>query len=1172
MLLKRFRKAHQIILVPIVCLSVNGGVYAQNAVNRTAKMAPGSGKEIAGQKRIAENLSRSASQTQVAAQMPEIETGFITVPDNIQTSVYWYWMTDNISKEGVVKDLEAMKKVGINRAFIGNVFIEEVPRGKVKIFSEEWWEIMHTALKTATRLNIEIGIFNSPGWSQSGGPWVKPEQAMRYLTSSQTIVKGPLQFNQELKRPEKDFQDVRVIAYPVADDFGTDVFRFKPVLSSSPVLDNLAAIADGNDQTGTSLKPGQPYTIDISAAAPYTARSVTIVPLQSAMTLEGDIQVKQNGSYITIKHFIADRSNDQLNVGFKPYGPAAISIPETTSKDFRIIFTKVSGRAGIAGLKISSAPVVEDYIEKTLAKMWQTPFPYWTAYQWPSQPPTGDQKYVIDPAKVLDISKHMNAGGTLSWNVPSGSWMIERTGMTPTLVRNSPASPEGTGLEADKMSKEHIAAHFDAFLGEILRRVPAEDRKTWKVTVEDSYETGGQNWTDGLIEKFSTAYGYDPTPYLPVLQGRVVGSADLSDRFLWDLRRFIADKVAYEYVGGLRDVSHQNGLTTWLENYGHWGFPGEFLQYGGQSDEIGGEFWSVGNLGNIENRAASSSAHIYGKTKVSAESFTSGDPAFSRYPAQMKQRADRFFTEGINNSLLHVFIEQPDDVKLPGVNAPFGNEFNRHNTWFYDMDIFLKYLKRCNMMLQQGRYVADVAYFIGEDAPKMTGVQDPEMPKGYSFDYINAEVIKTRLTVKNGRITLPDGLNYGVLVLPKMETMRPELLLKIKELVNQGAVLLGPRPLRSPSLQSLGKADEQLQATAAELWGKVNGKTIKINHYGKGVVIDGMDLQQVLDLIKRKPDMIATTPNADATATATSAATSDRTATATSAATSVQTATSDRTATAFRTANVLTNDLAARPADSLLFIHRTVKDGEIYFISNQKNTPVKIDARFRLGGKVPELWDPVSGSIRNLPAYTQNENTTAVPLQLDATGSAFVIFRKDVIKAGNGNKINYPQPVQTMAITSAWTVTFDQNMRGPAKPVVFKTLADWTQSNDGSIKYYSGTAFYRTTVNLVQPAKDMKVMLDLGKVSAVAKVKVNGLDAGGVWTAPYTVDITKLLKSGKNEVEIKVINTWVNRLIGDSSLPADQRGTWLSVNPYKPESKLEPSGLLGPVKLLMIKY
>lgn len=325
----------------------------------------------------------------------------------------------------------------------------------------------------------------------------------------------------------------------------------------------------------------------------------------------------------------------------------------------------------------------------------------------------------------------MAEDGTLTWDAPEGEWVILRMGMTPTGTTNSPASPEATGFEIDKMSREHAAAHFDAHMGEILRRIPAEDRKTFRVVVQDSYETGGQNFTDGMIEEFKTRYGYDPTPYLPVYEGVVVGSQEASDRFLWDVRRMVADKVAYDYVGGLRDVSHEHGLHTWLENYGHWGFPGEFLMYGGQSDEIGGEFWSEGELGDIENRAASSCGHIYGKRKISAESNTAAAAPFTRYPRMMKQRSDRFFAEGINNTLLHVYISQPDD-REPGINAWFSNEFNRHNTWFSQMDVFTAYLKRVNFMLQQGLNVADAAYFIGEDAPKMTGVTDPRSPQATS--------------------------------------------------------------------------------------------------------------------------------------------------------------------------------------------------------------------------------------------------------------------------------------------------------------------------------------------------------------------------------------------------------------------------------------------------------
>jgi hypothetical protein len=1054
---------------------------------------------------------KQIAQVNTIRPMAQIETGFITTPDSIQTSIYWYWISDNISKEGVIHDLESMKKVGINRAFIGNIWQDNVPAGKVKIFSDEWWEIMHAALKRATALNIEIGIFNSPGWSQSGGPWVKPEQAMRYLTSSQTAVKGPYLLHSKLVKPEKNFQDVKVIAYPVSLDYTKDIRNYKPVVSSKPIINDLTKIIDGKDSTAILLDGNKPYTIDINVKQAYTVRSLVIVPARRGMTLEGDLQAKKNGTYVTVKHFRVDRSNDAANVGFSPYGPGAVSIPATSSDSFRLLFTK-NDNGGIAEVKLSSAPVVENYIEKTLAKMWQTPFPYWDAYQWKPQPVVNDSKYVIDPAKVVDVSKYMAANGTLNWQVPAGNWIIERTGMTPTKVTNGPASAEGTGLETDKMSKEHIAAHFDAFLGQIIKRIPAADRKTWKVTVEDSYETGGQNWTDGLVEKFEKNYGYNPTPYLPVLQGKVVGSEDQSDRFLWDLRRFVADRVAYDYVGGLRDISHQHGLTTWLENYGHWGFPGEFLQYGGQSDEIGGEFWSEGMLGDIENRAASSSAHIYGKTKVSAESFTCAGAPYSRYPALMKQRADRFFTEGINNTLMHVYISQPYEDKAPGVNAFFGNEFNRLNTWFYDMDIFLKYIKRCNMMLQQGKYVADVAYFISEDAPKMTGVQDPKLPQGYSFDYINGEVIKNRLSVKDGKLVLPDGMSYSILVLPQLTTIRPELLLKIKELVQQGMVVLGPKPLTSPSLQNYPAADAQVRRLADELWGNINSSSIKTNRVGKGMVISNMELQEALNIIKVIPDAKIAQSN------------------------------------------------------SVLFIHRKVDEGSIYFISNQENKTVKIAPQFRITGKRPELWDAVSGSIRDLPAYTQTGEVTTVPMELAPMESAFIIFRQDA-QTGVSASLNYAVPVQTIAIEKPWSVKFDSRMRGPANPVVFNTLSDWSINPNDSIRYYSGTAFYNNTFTLATVKKGQKVFINLGMVKAIAKVTVNGIAVDGAWTAPYKVDITRALKPGNNKLEIKVVNTWVNRLIGDSKLPLSERKTWASINQFNPTDKLESSGLLGPVTI-----
>lgn len=1033
-------------------------------------------------------LNACSIKTKKENSFNSIEQNFHQIPDQNKLAVYWYWMSDNISKEGVIKDLKAMKKVGINRAFIGNIGIPTIPYGKVKIFSDEWWDILHTALKTASELHIEIGIFNSPGWSQSGGPWVKPKQAMRYLCSNQTVVQGPLNYNQALPIVANGAQDVKVIAYPALQ----------------------------HDETFVPLQPlNKAYSIDLISKKSMVVRSLTIKTIKKPCKTKAELFVKRGTSYISVCKFEINRSNPAIHVGFEPYAPIVLSIPEIKASTFRLVIDK--DKAGIlAKIELSSIPKVERYPEKSLAKMFQKPLPMWNHYLWRKQPIVSDSSLLIPPHSVIDLTLNVNVKGILKWHVPKGKWIIMRTAMVPTGSTNSPASSQGTGLETDKMSKEHITAHFKAFIGQILKRIPKADRKTFHIVVEDSYETGGQNWTDTMITDFTQRYGYSPVPYLPVLQGVVIGSQDQSDRFLWDMRRLIADKIAYDYVAGLRDISHKHNLTTWLENYGHWGFPGEFLQYGGQSDEIGGEFWSIGSLGNIENKAASSCGHIYGKKKIWAESFTCGGPDFYRYPAEMKQRGDRFFTEGINATLLHLYIQQPDD-RVPGINAPFGNEFNRHNTWFSQLDVFIKYLKRCNYMLQQGSYIADVAYFIGEDTPKMTGVRTPELPKGYAYDYINAEILLNNSTAKDGKLTLDNGMQYRILVLPPLTSMRPEVLCKIKDLVREGITILGSAPTHSPSLQNYPVADREVKRIADELWKPTKPNA---NHFsfGKGNVYRHSLLQDVFADQHVYPDCLSTTPY-----------------------------------------------------QPFLFIHRQLSEGDIYFISNQKNQTIKFSASFRITGKKPELWNPQTSEIRNLTTYKQSSHATLIPMTLQPYESAFIIFRTSTKRMTRTNKPNYPVKEVIASLTNPYIITFQKNRGGPRQPVQFKTLTDWSKSKDNRIKYFSGTATYHTHFTIAH-LPNKQLYIDLGEVKMMAKIKLNGVYIGGVWTEPYRLNITKQIKEGINTVDIQVVNNWMNRLIGDKKLPKEKRITWQTFSYNKPNTPLQRSGLLGPVEIQAYSY
>lgn len=1026
----------------------------------------------------------NCSPTQILADnLSTMEQQFRKTPKEQPLAVYWYWIGGNMSEEGVVKDLHAMKKAGINRVQIGMIGEGQgTPLGPVRLFTDEWWKILHTMFRTATELDIEVGMFNCPGWSQSGGPWVKPSQSMRYLATVNDTIQGPLKFNAKLPSLGKDGQDVKVLAYPLIEP------------------DALFT---------TAQNPAKDKVITLKSDKEATVRSLTLYPAKPG-SATAEIAVQKDGKWIVLDKYNLDRSNSANNVGFDPLAPFAFSLPETKGSEFRIT---LSAEGFIGRVELSDIPRVERYAEKTFKKMFQTPLPMWDAYMWRDQPAYNDTKS-LQTDQVKDITAFMKPDGTLTWDVPEGKWIVSRTGMLPTGVTCGPAPKEGTGLETDKMSKEHIRAHFDNYIGLILKRIPAEDRKTFRIVVEDSYETGGQNWTDHMIRDFKKVYGYDPVPFMPIYNGVTVISPDISDRFLWDVRRLIADQISYNYVGGLREVSNEHGLTTWLENYGHWGFPGEFLQYGGQSDEIAGEFWSFGDLGNIENRAASSCGHIYGKKKVWAESFTCGGPDFTQYPGQMKQRGDRFFTEGINASLMHLYIQQPDD-RVPGINAWFGNEFNRNNTWFSQMDIFSDYLKRCNYMLQQGRYVADVAYFLGEDVPKMTGVRNPEIPIGYSYDYINAEVLMTA-TAKNGKLVIPSGMEYSVLVLPKIETMRPALLAKLQKLTEEGIVIQGPAPKRSPSYQDYPNADKQVQEMAEQMWQTQTQPYNDRVNYGKGRIYKDASLEQVLRELGVQPDFTVSDPMLP-----------------------------------------------------VLFIHLTNSDGEAYFVSNQSDRTISFDANFRITGKQPELWNPLTSEVRLLPEFKQLTAATSVPMTLAPFESSFIIFRSPAQEQQTAK--NYPEPSLKTELPGPWTISFQEGRGGPEEPVTTDSLFDWTSSEDLHIKYFSGTATYKTEFKM-KKLPETPIYIDLGKVMVMARVRINGQEVGGVWTPPYRLNITEAVRKGTNEVEIEVVNCWRNRLIGEKKLPENERFTFQTASYLNADSELQSSGLLGPVQILSFPY
>lgn len=1051
----------------------------------------------------------------------KVRSGFENLSDDNTVWCYWYWIGDDISKDGITKDLEAMKNAGIGGALIGNINPDEKD-GKVPILSEDWWGHMVHAINEGKRLGVNIGVFNAPGWSQSGGPWIKPEMAMRHIVYSEVAVTGKKHVNVNLPKPAKLFQDVYVLATPSKKSKQKSAFKGNAKISVSPPIINAINLIDKDTATSANFSKTD-YQVDIIANNDMNARSIRLLPGKGPINVACEIAANIDGKFKTVKSFVIDRSRLEPAIGPNIYAPVSISLPSIKAKEFRIKFHYIGvgwGMGeneetskqtwGFSEIEISESPVLENYAEKNLGKLHPTPLPLWDSYRWESQPEV-EQASVIGVDDVIDISDKMDKNGNLSWKAPKGDWIIQRYGMMPTGTKNSPAAPQGVGYEVDKANAALVRFHYSQFIGELLKRIPEESKSAFKYVVADSYEMGSENWTDGYEAKFESEFGYNPKKYLPVFSGKIVGSVEESNRFLWDLRRSIATAVAYEYTGELRKSSNKDNLQLWLENYGHWGFPSEFLMYGGQSDLVSGEFWNEGTLGDIECKSASSAAHIYGKPMVSAEAFTASSRTYVRHPAMLKKRGDWSFTEGINHFVLHLYVHQPDDKRVPGVNAWFSTEFNRHNTWFEKSRAYLDYLRRSQHLLQQGTYAADVCYFIGEDAPIMTGARNPELPKGYSYDYINAEVILNRLNVKNGKFILPDGMTYSMMVLPPMKTMTPELLKKIESLVTAGGIIYGQAPTKSPSLKNYPESDKHVRELAAKMWGSSNDQ---IKKYGNGFIVDGLDLQDAMNQLGIAKDVN------------------------------------------------LNSDVP------VLWTHRKLENMDIYFLTNQSEQEIQFAPSFKVQGMKPQLWDAVTGEIRPLNEFKESNGTTTVSIKMKSLESWFVVFSSsDLNIADKNSSSNFPESKTVTILDNAWTVDFKNKEIGPKEVVEFPKLTDWINNTNDRIKYYSGTAVYTSTFNYKKQDGTGNVFVDLGKVGVMATVKINGKNIGTTWIAPFKLKANEVIKEGKNTIEIEVVNVWRNRLTGDKLLPEKDRTTWLLFDAVTKEEELVPSGLLGPVTI-----
>jgi len=728
--------------------------------------------------------------------------------------------------------------------------------------------------------------------------------------------------------------------------------------------------------------------------------------------------------------------------------------------------------------------------------------------------------------EIVNITQNLGADGKLKWNVPAGKWTVMRFGYTPTLAEVKTSSDNWKGHVLDYLDPKVFDRYWDEVVDPLLKQAGPLAGTVLKQLETDSWECGGMNWSPGFAKDFQKYRGYDLIKYLPVIAGKIVDNRASSNAFLADLRKTIAGCVAVNHYKNFADHAAKYGIGIQPESAGPHAAPIDGISNYAYSDIVMSEFWvPCPHRPNPGNRffvkQAASAAHIYGKQFVGAESFTSlKKPIWSDVLwKDQKPAMDHEFCAGLNMIFVHTFTASPTEMGIPGQQYFAGTAMNRNVSWWDYSDGFIQYMSRVQYVLQKGKMVADVLYYYGDHVPNIATLKESDpagaLP-GFDYDVTNEDVL-LQLKVVDGKVVVPGGVHYRLLVLPDHKVLSLAALQQVEKLLNQGATVLGPKPRRLVSLVGGQPAQKKFQQIANKLWG-VGDTESGQRSIRKGKLVWGQTSHEYL----------------------------------------------------LSQGNVLDFEAAGAEKDTDFdYIHYTVGESDVYFVSNQTDRLQSIAGKFRVSGKQPEIWDPVTGKARLAVAFTQAEGLTAIPLEFDPYGSFLLVFRNPVAVSMNGKaSSNFPSYVVEQNISGPWQVRFDTAWGGP-ELVEFKELTDWTQSADERIKYYSGKAEYTTEFSLSEKVDGKRYWLQLNEVAdvGIASIELNGKDMGIVWTQPFRMEISGVLRTGQNQLKIMVVNNWQNRLIGDRGKPQEQRFTMTNVR-IRDDWKLLRSGLLGPVSIL----
>lgn len=901
---------------------------------------------------------------------------FLKPPDSSKPFTWWHWMNGNVTTDGITRDLEFMQKAGIGGFQLFQVGTG-IPKGPVNFGSDQWLQLLQHAAREADRLGLEYDMMNGGGWSSSGGPWITPELSMQQLTWSELQVAGGKQLQVSLPKPYQKlgfYRDAFVLAFPTPGGgipYSADSIK-KAASSNGPV--DARAIIEGKWPEGvdiTSPDPDKPVYVQLEFGQSFKAQSVMIYG--TGLHRDGPGRpIGPNGFPHTITVEASDDGdNFRALCELEPPHmreeslevPAVANFAETDARFFRLRFP---GPFKLCYLRLLPSQCVADWPLKAN-------FTRLGAVKAGDMLPTGagvPASSVVDPRSVIDLAGHMDSDGKLDWDAPEGNWTILRMGHTSVGVQNHPSPDGGGGLECDKYSRKAYAFHFEQFFGKLLPFLESLGKQARSGAIIDSYEVGMQTWTENFPKEFSARRGYSFAPYLPALVGYAVGGGEITDRFLWDIRRTEADMMGDHYFGYFAELCHAHHMKSYTEPYS--GGPFDEFQSGAHMDVPMGEFWAGMDGSNsvyYSVKLASSIAHIYGKRVVAAESYT-GMPTQTKwqmYPYALKGQGDWMYTLGLNKFIFHVYAMQPHPTAKPGMTmGPWGWMHSRNNTWADEEQDWLRYVQRTQYLLQEGQTVADLVYYVGEEVPVNTPVLPfqlhPMPPAGYYYDVSDAQGIVTRMKVDQGRILLPDGMSYRLLILPESKVLSLDLLRKISSLVQDGMQLYGPKPVRTPGLADHEAQDKELRQLADAIWGDLDGSTRTSRTFGKGRVFWVMPLEQVLQTLGVSPDFTFTSKSGDA---------------------------------------------------PINFIHLRADGKDLYFIANRRRQPEDLVCTFRIDGKSPEFWNPETGEITSTAVYTAQEGRTRIPIHLDPASSLFVAFQLPATGSGLESISKDGEPVAT---------------------------------------------------------------------------------------------------------------------------------------------------------------